>query len=109
MDNFNTLYCLYMRKFLLLAMFACLGFAGFGQSNGTIKGKITDTLFKQDLSEATISILHAKDSTPVTFTIADAKGSFQIKDLDTGLYRLLITYQGYAPYSKNFMISKDFK
>lgn len=109
MDNFNTLYCLYMRKFLLLAVFACLGFAGFGQSNGSIKGKITDTLFKQDLSEATVSVLNIKDSTPVSFTISDAKGNFVIKDLDTGAYRLLITFQGYGPYSKTFMISKDFK
>lgn len=98
-----------MRIFLLLAVFGCLGFAGFAQTNGSIKGKVTDSLFKQDLSEATISIMLAKDSTPVSFAIADAKGNFQIKDLDTGLYRVLITFQGYTPFSKTFMISKEFK
>ena len=97
-----------MRKIVLLALFGCLCLASFGQ-NGSIKGKVTDTLFKQDLSEATISVLHAKDSTPVGFALADAKGNFQIKDLDTGLYRVLITFQGYTPFSKTFMISKEFK
>lgn len=92
-----------------MAVFGLVGLAGFGQTNGSIKGRITDSLFKQDLGEATISVMHAKDSTPVGFAVADAKGSFQVKDLDTGLYRVLITFQGYRPFSKTFMISKDFK
>ncbi|HYF32379.1 MAG TPA: outer membrane beta-barrel family protein [Chitinophagaceae bacterium] len=98
-----------MRKLLLLAVLGLAGYAGYGQANGAIKGKVTDTLFKQDLGEATVAVMLAKDSTPVSFAIADAKGNFQVKGLDTGLYRVLITFQGYRPFSKTFMISKDFK
>lgn len=98
-----------MRKFLLLVLFCATGYAASSQSNGTIKGKLLDTLFKQNLSEATVAVLLSKDSTPVSFAVADSKGAFQVKDLDTGLYRLLITFQGYRPFSKNFTISKDVK
>lgn len=98
-----------MRKFLLLVLICVTGLAASSQSNGTIKGKLLDTMFKQSLSEATISVLLSRDSTPVTFAVADSKGAFEVKDLDTGLYRILITFQGYRPFSKTFMISKDFK
>ena len=98
-----------MRKFLLLVVLCAAGFAASSQTNGTIKGKLLDSLLKQSLSEATVSILLSKDSTPVTFAVADSKGAFQVKDLDTGLYRILITFQGYRSFSKTFMISKDFK
>ena len=98
-----------MRKFLLLIVFGLAAVAGYGQANGTLKGRLTDSLLKQDLGDATVSVMLAKDSTPVGFAIADAKGNFLIKDLDTGRYRVLVTYQGYRPFSKTFMISKDFK
>ncbi|HYE56472.1 MAG TPA: outer membrane beta-barrel protein [Chitinophagaceae bacterium] len=98
-----------MRKLVLLVLLGFTGFTSFGQANGTIKGKITDSIAKQVLTDATVSVLLSKDSTPVTFTIVDNKGNFNIKNLDTGLYRLLVTFQGYSPFSKTFMISKDFK
>lgn len=98
-----------MRKFLLLVMLSCAAMAANSQSNGAIKGKLADTLYKQDLSEATVAVMLSKDSTPVSFAVADKKGAFEIKNLDTGVYRVLITFQGYRPFSKTFMISKDFK
>ncbi|HYC27777.1 MAG TPA: carboxypeptidase-like regulatory domain-containing protein, partial [Chitinophagaceae bacterium] len=98
-----------MRKFLLLVLLCGAGYAASSQANGTIKGKLMDSLFKQTLSEATVSVMLSKDSTPVSFTVADSKGAFQVKDLDTGTYRILITFQGYRSFSKTFMISKDLK
>lgn len=98
-----------MRKFLLFVLLCGAAYAANSQSNGTIKGKLIDTLFKQSLSDATISIMLSADSTPVSFAVADSKGLFEIKDLDTGQYRILITFQGYRSFSKTFIISKDFK
>lgn len=75
--------------------------------SGSIKGKLTDTLYKDPMAEATVSVLHRLDSTVVSFTLSNAKGEFEIRDLDTGSYRLLITFQGYQPYSKLFRITAD--
>lgn len=98
-----------MRRILLFLVMWCASLAAFSQSAGTIKGKLLDTITRQDLTDATISVLLAKDSTPVSFTVADNKGAFVVKDLDTGQYRLLISFQGFQPLSKNFSITKDIK
>lgn len=94
---------------LMCLLFGSVGFA-FSQKkfSGTVKGTLADTLYKESLTEATVSILNPKDSSVIAFTIAGPKGEFQIQDLDTGLYRLLVTFQGYRPFSKNFMISRSF-
>ena len=97
-----------MQKIFTLFFGLALAITGFAQVNGTVKGKVRDTLAKQNLADATVTVLNPKDSIPVTFAITDKTGSFEIKNLDTGLYRLLITFQGYVPFSKTFMISKDF-
>src|SRR5215510_4448065 len=96
-----------MRKTFTLILTLFIAAAGFSQ-NGTVKGKVSDTLAKQNLADATVTVMNPKDSTPVTFAITDKAGLFEIKNLDTGLYRLLITFQGYRSFSKTFMISKDF-
>jgi len=98
-----------MRKTLTLILALVLVSIGYAQVNGTVKGKVLDTLAKQSLADATVSVLNPNDSTPVTFAVTDKTGSFQIKNLDTGLYRLLVTFQGYRPFSKTFMISKEFQ
>lgn len=95
-----------MRKILLFLLLWCASLSAFSQS-GTIKGKLLDTITRQDLTDATIAVLLAKDSTPVSFTVADKQGAFVVKDLDTGQYRLLISFQGFAPLSRNFSITKD--
>ncbi len=97
-----------MRQTFTLFLAIILGYTGFSQVNGTVKGKVLDTLAKQNLADATVSILNPKDSTPVTYAITDKVGSFEIKNLDTGLYRLLVSFQGYRSFSKTFMISKEF-
>ena len=77
--------------------------------NGSIKGKLADTVFKETLAEATVTVLDAKDSSVIGFALANARGEFEVKDLPAGMYRLLITFQGYDPFSKNFMISPEFQ
>jgi hypothetical protein len=57
----------------------------------SIKGVITDTSSKQNLSNTTISLLHAKDSILYKFTRSNAQGSFALKNLDSGKYVLLIS------------------
>ena len=74
---------------------------------GVVKGKLTDTIYKEVLSEATITVLNPKDSSIVSFVLTNAKGEFVISDLDSGSYRLTASYSGYATFSRFFKISKD--
>lgn len=76
--------------------------------SGSVKGKVTDSIKKENLREATISVVKAKDSSVVAYTVAKPDGSFEIKDLPAGMYRLIVSYSGYESYSKNFMVSADF-
>jgi hypothetical protein len=64
----------------------------------SVKGVITDTISKQNLSNTVISLLRLKDSILYKFTRSDAKGNFDFKNLKAGSYILLVTYPTYADY-----------
>lgn len=75
----------------------------FAQSS-SLKGTITDTLNKQNLSSAVISVLRAKDSVLVKFTRTGATGHFELKNLATGNYILMVTYPSYADYVEKISV-----
>ena len=97
----RILYC--------LVIVLCFTMPAMAQKNvnGSIRGKVTDTSSKQSLADATISIIDNKDSSSVAFAAANDKGVFEIKNLEAGNYRMLITFQGYQNISKNFSITPD--
>lgn len=88
------------KAYLLLCLLlpACLAFAQ--KNEAVIKGKLADTVYLESMAEASISLLNATDSSLVTYALADKNGEFEIKNLKAGMYRLLISFQGYQPYSK---------
>src|SRR6188768_3812001 len=73
--------------------------------SGSVKGIVKDTLSKQVLPDATISVMDLKDSSSTAFTVSGEKGIFEIKGLDAGDYRLMVSFQGYTPIIKKFSIS----
>jgi hypothetical protein len=75
------------------------------RTDGNIKGKLIDTAAKQPISDATVSAINTKDSSLASYTLSDKQGAFEIKDLDTGKYHLVITHQGYVETKKNFSIT----
>lgn len=96
----------FLLSILLLTMYS--GAMAQPKTMGTVKGKLVDTVRKESMAKATVSIINPKDSSLVTYTVANEKGEFEIKDLEAGLYKLLVSFQGFDTYAKNFMISKDF-
>lgn len=73
--------------------------------NGSIKGALADTSGKELLADATVSLLTITDSSVVAYTRAKEKGAFQIKNIDFGTYRLVISFQGYHPFNKRITVS----
>jgi hypothetical protein len=97
-----------MKKFftLFLVVIACTT-AGYAQSSGSVQGKLYDSLFVDNLVDATVTVLHATDTSVISYTLADAKGEFRIKNIPLGSYRLMISYQGYSPKYIKFTIKAD--
>ena len=94
-----------MRKIFTLISFICLSMAVSAQTVGTVKGKLTDSLTRQSLKDATITILDAKDSTLEVFGLAKADGSFSLTNISFGDMLLEVKFQGYEPISRKLTFS----
>jgi hypothetical protein len=93
-----------MKKSLLLIV-SLLFYCFCISQKASVKGVITDTYNKQSLSNTTILLLRAKDSILVKFARSKTNGSFEIKNLKSGKYILLITYPQYADYADNITLA----
>jgi hypothetical protein len=100
-----------MRKLLALSVFTLLlsSVVVAQKADGGIKGKLVDTASKQGIADATISVVNAKDSSIVTFTLSNKQGAFEIKGLEAGNYQLVVSHQAYLPFKKDISITADKK
>lgn len=99
-----------MRKiYPLLVLLLLTPFAVFAQKNGTVKGQVYDTIARQPVAAATITVLEKKDSSLVSFTMTGNDGRFEIKGLSNGSYRLLITHVNYHNSNRYFSVSDSMK
>jgi hypothetical protein len=76
----------------------------FAQS-GEVRGIVVDTSLHQPITEATVTVMSAADSSLVTFTRTDEHGAFALKGIANGSYRLLITHVAYNNLSFHFNIT----
>jgi len=87
-----------MKKTILLVCILLMTVSyGFAQ-NASVKGAVSDTSSKENLLNAVISILRAKDSVLYKFTRSNAQGKFSLSHLPAGKFILLVTYPKYADY-----------
>lgn len=94
-----------MKHFYFLLL--CLGafISATAQKNGMVVGKLVDTAINKPIAGATVTVLDKKDSSLVSFTMTGNDGSFEIKGLAEGAYRLLITHINYHNNNKLFTIT----
>jgi hypothetical protein len=95
-----------MRKFLLIILTGFIWLSVNAQKNGSIKGIIYDTIAKQPVSAATITVLKRSDSSLVTFTMTNNLGEFSLANVPFGDYRLLVTHVNYHNVNKYFTINE---
>ncbi|GAB2476717.1 hypothetical protein GCM10011375_21130 [Hymenobacter qilianensis] len=62
---------------------------------GQILGGIADSVSGKPLREASVSLLAARDSSYISFTITDGDGRFALRGVAPGRYFLLLTFVGY--------------
>jgi len=91
-----------MNKFLSLTLISVLALtaSGYTQENqdtraGTISGKVHDVSSRAPLEYANIVLYSAKDSALVTGAVTSPDGNFQISEIATGAYYLVISFMGY--------------
>lgn len=99
-------HCLIMRKItLFLAILCVLIFSSSQAQQPALKGSVTDTMLKQNLAHALITLLRVKDSTLYKFTRTDAQGNFEIKNLSPGKFKVVVTYPAYADYVDDITVT----
>jgi Outer membrane protein beta-barrel family/Carboxypeptidase regulatory-like domain len=98
-----------MRKFFLFLFLVISSGIVSAQKNGVVKGTAFDTISKQPVSGATVTVLEKKDSSLITFTMTAGDGLFQLTGLTNGEYRLLITHVNYHSINRYFTISDSGK
>lgn len=87
-----------MTKLTMIGLFFLATITNTFAQQVSIKGTITDTLNKQNLSNAVVSALRAKDSVLVKFTRTNKDGNFELPNLTAGKYIVMVTYPSYADY-----------
>ncbi|MEO5995137.1 MAG: outer membrane beta-barrel protein [Chitinophagaceae bacterium] len=85
------------RLTLVLIIFSCASHYAFSQKS-IIKGSISDTSEKKNLTNTVIAVLRKTDSVMVGFTRSDKTGNFTIKNLPAGKSIILVTHPKYADY-----------
>ncbi len=114
-----------MKKIFTLSFlfFALIITAQAQKFDGSIKGKLMDTVTKLPIADATVSVLNAKDSSLATFTLSNKLGVFEVKGLGQGDYRVIISSKGFVEFKKlvsitattktvdfgNLAVEKDYK
>ncbi|MGZ8545152.1 MAG: outer membrane beta-barrel protein [Flavisolibacter sp.] len=95
-----------MKKCLILTLLLFAGVIGFTQ--GSIKGKLTDTVNKQSLGLATVTVFEAGDTSLVTYRLTNPDGEFRVPGLPLNkLLRTVISYSGYAAYRQEFTLNSS--
>ncbi|RZK45659.1 MAG: TonB-dependent receptor, partial [Hymenobacter sp.] len=62
---------------------------------GVVQGLVLDAGTSQPLREASVSLLQARDSSYVTFSLTDGDGRYALRGVRPGRYLLLINSLGY--------------
>ncbi|HCT24219.1 MAG TPA: TonB-dependent receptor, partial [Chitinophagaceae bacterium] len=86
-----------MRKTAALLWLLCFAFTANAQEN-LLKGSVADTLNKQVLHNAVVSLLRPKDSVLIKYVRTDQQGNFQLNGVPNGKFLILVSYPNYADY-----------
>ena len=95
-----------MKKSLILFLMAFFAVTSYAQ-NRLITGNLSDRDTKEPLTQTTVQLLRAKDSTFVAGTISNNDGNFSVKANDDGRYIVRITSIGYKTVIKHFNITNS--
>ena len=80
---------------VLLVLFFSLGAAIAKSQDISLKGKVADKTDNSPVVGATVKLVSVRDSAQTKLVVTDKTGKFTFNNLNTGGYRLYITFSGY--------------
>ncbi|WP_421977350.1 TonB-dependent receptor [Roseivirga seohaensis] len=94
------------RLSLLILLLGFFNYSGIGQTNCDLKlsGVIVEKNSGETIPLATIEVTHTQNG-----AIANENGEFEITNLCSGNYEILIRFVGYTPYKETISITKNTK
>ncbi|MEP6673875.1 MAG: outer membrane beta-barrel protein [Ferruginibacter sp.] len=93
-----------MKFFLLIAAFVC-SMHSYVFSQGTVTGKLFDSISKKPMGLATVTVFKAADTVMVTYRLSNPGGEFKVPGLPYNVnLRVLVSFSGYAVFRKEFII-----
>ncbi|MEI9810356.1 MAG: TonB-dependent receptor [Bacteroidota bacterium] len=98
-----------MKKIYLSLVLLFITIISAAQKNGSIKGVAFDTISREPVAGATITLMEKKDSSLVSFTMTDNSGRFEVTGIPNGEYRLMISHVNYHNADIFFTITDDKK
>jgi hypothetical protein len=95
-----------MSKIFTLVAFLLVGMTASAQnSSATIKGRLIDSVNKQSLKDASVTVLDARDSSLEKFGLVAADGSFSVANIPFGAMIVQVKFGGYETFTKNITFS----
>jgi hypothetical protein len=94
-----------MKKIFTFLFLAINLFVYAQKTPGTVKGNLQDAEGGARLADATVSLVNLVDSSLISFTITGSNGNFEIKNIETGKYDVIISYTGFRTTRKTFSIT----
>lgn len=95
-----------MKNFILMAAGILWGVVtGFASEPGGVRGKIIDAKTKEPMEFVNVSVRKAGSEAILTGTVTDPAGIFQVGKLSPGNYILGVSFIGYRPVEKEFVIA----
>ncbi|MBS1565113.1 MAG: carboxypeptidase regulatory-like domain-containing protein, partial [Bacteroidetes bacterium] len=76
---------------LLLLAAVCMTTAQ-NRNRGLLAGRVFDSLTRQPLADATVTLMNNRDSSSIAFVMTDKQGNFSIRNINPGSYLLLFSY-----------------
>ncbi len=98
-----------MKHRMYCILFALLISTAASGQTGTIKGTLSDSASKKNISGVTVTLLLQKDSSLVSFSMTDNNGRFELSHLNNGKYRLLFTHASFHSINRYLSITDSSK
>ena len=93
-------------KNLLLVTFLLISFTSYAQTkNGSVTGRVVNSKSQQPVDYASVAVKSLKDSSVAGTTNTLANGTFEIKGLAPGNYRLTVAFLGLKNVNKEFTVA----
>jgi hypothetical protein len=98
-----------MKKiYVIVLTFIFFGLGAEAQKvSGSVRGVLMDSISKQPLADATVSLVDLKDSSLISFSLTDENGRFEIKNIAAGDYQVVSSFTGLQSLRQKISITAD--